>query len=350
MFTKVYKEEDVRLRGCSYNVASVYFHLKNKRDYFKSKNNGSCYDLTSHISKNTGMCEKTIKRAIATLREIGLISTVLKGKVNHYSFPILDAIENNTPIEEVIKDIPSKPKKKQIEPEPYIEQNIEDNNNKENDIEDMGNLLVFDETTGQYKYPSKTKEHIKEKVLKKNLPTVQVAATTQVPDEPTIPSFQEFLKETAFTLNDIIEDYRAGGMRATVQAPDRLNGLLNTKLGRFYKEEIEEYIKARVNTPVEEPAAFISDEDKYGSDVMDFIEDNQEILEALKATVDYYKYKEEDKELAAINANKKINSIVAASGKNNGNFITRLEKFCMDYSISYDESKSHSLNDIDDVA
>ena len=236
-----------------------------------------------------------------------------------------------------------------IEDNTYIEQNI-DNNNKEKDIEDMGNLLVFDETTGQYKYPSKTKEHIKEKVLKKNLPTVQVAATTQVPDEPTIPSFQEFLKETAFTLNDIIEDYRAGGMRATVQAPDRLNGLLNTKLGRFYKEEIEEYIKARVNTPVEKPAAFISDEDKYGSDVMDFIEDNQEILEALKATVDYYKYKEEDKELAAINANKKINSIVAASGKNNGNFITRLEKFCMDYSISYDESKLHSLNDIDDVA
>lgn len=236
-----------------------------------------------------------------------------------------------------------------IEDNTYMEQNIEDNN-KEKDIEDMGNLLVFDETTGQYKYPSKTKEHIKEKVLKKNLPTVQVAATTQVPDEPTIPSFQEFLKETAFTLNDIIEDYRAGGMRATVQAPDRLNGLLNTKLGRFYKEEIEEYIKARVNTPVEKPAAFISDEDKYGSDVMDFIEDNQEILEALKATVDYYKYKEEDKELAAINANKKINSIVAASGKNNGNFITRLEKFCMDYSISYDESKSHSLNDIDDVA
>ena len=234
-----------------------------------------------------------------------------------------------------------------IEDNTYMEQNIEDNN-KEKDIEDMGNLLVFDETTGQYKYPSKTKEHIKEKVLKKNLPTVQVAATTQVPDEPTIPSFQEFLKETAFTLNDIIEDYRAGGMRATVQAPDRLNGLLNTKLGRFYKEEIEEYIKARVNTPVEEPAAFISDEDKYGSDVMDFIEDNQEILEALKATVDYYKYKEEDKELAAINANKKINSIVAASGKNNGNFITRLEKFCRDYSISYDESKSHSLNDIDD--
>ena len=41
LFTKVYKEEDVRLRGCSYNVASIYFHLKNKRDYFKNKNNGT---------------------------------------------------------------------------------------------------------------------------------------------------------------------------------------------------------------------------------------------------------------------------------------------------------------------
>lgn len=349
LFTKVYKEEDVRLRGCSYNVASVYFHLKNKRDYFKSKNNGTCYDLTKCISEYTEIPEVTVKRAIATLKKLGLISTVLKGKVNHYSFPILDAIENNIPIEEVIKDIPSKTEKKQIEPKPYIEQNIEVNNEKK-DIEDMGNLLVFDETTGQYKYPSRTKEQITEKVLEKNLPTVQVAATTQVPVEPTIPSFQEFLKETAHTINDIIKDFRAGGIRATVQAPTNLKDFLNTKLGRFYKEEIEEYIKARVNDPVEEPAEFISDEAKYGNDVMDFIDDNPEILEALKATVDYYKYKEEDKELAAINANKKINSIVAASGKNNGNFITRLEKFCMDYSISYDESKLHSLNDIDDVA
>lgn len=147
MFTKVYKEEDVRLRGCSYNVASVYFHLKNKRDYFKSKNNGTCYDLTKCISEYTGMCEKTIKRAIATLKKLGLISTVLKGKVNHYSFPILDAIENNTPIEEVIKDIPSKTEEKQIEPEPYMEQNIEDDTELKfyEYCEEVGNLLDNDE-------------------------------------------------------------------------------------------------------------------------------------------------------------------------------------------------------------
>lgn len=224
---------------------------------------------------------------------------------------------------------------------------VEDN--KENNIEDMGNLLVFDETTGQYKYPSKTKEQIKEKILEKNLPTVQVAATAHTPNS-NIPSFQDFLKETAHTINDIIEDFKAGGIRATKQAPTNLKEFLNTKLGRFYKEEIEEYIKARVNTPVEEPAAFVSDEDKYGNDVMDFIEDNQEILDALKATVDYFKYNEEDKELAATNANEKINSIVSASGRNNGDFITRLEMFCKDYSVSYDESKMNRLNNIEDAA
>lgn len=146
LFTKVYKEEDVRLRGCSYNVASVYFHLKNKRDYFKSKNNGTCYDLTKYISEYTGIPQITIKRAIATLKKLGLISTVIKGKVNHYSFPILDAIENNTPIEEVVKDIPSKTEEKQIEPEP--ETNMEENIIEEefyNYCEEVGKLLDSDD-------------------------------------------------------------------------------------------------------------------------------------------------------------------------------------------------------------
>lgn len=97
---------------------------------------------------------------------------------------------------------------------------IEDNNNKENNIEDMGNLI------GYIKEP------------------VQVAATAHTSN-----SFQDFLKESAFTINDIIEDFKAGGIRAKIQAPDRLKALLNTKLGKIYKEEIEEYIKARVNTP-----------------------------------------------------------------------------------------------------
>lgn len=100
MFTKVYKEEDEKLRGCSYNVASVYFHLKNKRDYFKTD---SCYDLTRCISEYMGISEITIKRAIATLKEIGLISTYKKGKVNMYSFPILDKIEGKETKEEMME-------------------------------------------------------------------------------------------------------------------------------------------------------------------------------------------------------------------------------------------------------
>lgn len=170
LFTKVYKEEDVRLRGCSYNVASVYFHLKNKREYFKSKNNGSCYDLTKYISEYTGICEKTVKRAIKTLKEIGLISTVIKGKVNHYSFPVLDAIENGTEIPEkqdigdLNHQIVQDSKEQDIQPESLkiaLNEKIEDNNI--NDNEDMGNLtnIVYDSTTGRFQFTNEQKEKVK---------------------------------------------------------------------------------------------------------------------------------------------------------------------------------------------
>lgn len=149
MFTKVYKEEDKLLRGCSYNVASVYFHLKNKRDYFKAKNNGTCYDLIRCISEYTGMCEKTVKRAISTLRELGLISTVIKGKVNHYSFPILDKIEGKTvQVEE------SKIETIQVEEESSNTEQMPDNINiteetiNENE-ENMGTFIGYIETPTQ---------------------------------------------------------------------------------------------------------------------------------------------------------------------------------------------------------
>lgn len=179
LFTKVYKEEDVRLRGCSYNVASVYFHLKNKREYFKSKNNGSCYDLTKYISEYMGIPEITIKRAIATLKKLGLISTVLKGKVNHYSFPILDAIENGTEIPEeqnktdlnhqIVQDNISIHQEQDIQPESLkidLNEKIEDNNIEDN--EDMGNLtnIVYDSTTGRFQFTNEQKEQVKRKLIK----------------------------------------------------------------------------------------------------------------------------------------------------------------------------------------
>lgn len=182
MFTKVYKEEDERLRGCSYNVASVYFHLKNKREYFKSKNNGSCYDLTKYISEYTGIPQITVKRAIKTLKEIGLISTVIKGKVNHYSFPVLDAIENGTEIPEKqnIGDLNhqniSTHQEQDIQPESLkttLNEKIEDNNKEDN--EDMGNLtnIVYDSTTGRFQFTNEQKEKVKRNLIK-------VAASKQI--------------------------------------------------------------------------------------------------------------------------------------------------------------------------
>lgn len=117
---------------------------------------------------------------------------------------------------------------------------LEDNN--ENNIDDMGNLLVFNQTTGKYEYPNKTKEEIKEKVIKNSLPTVKIAATAQT---PSIPTFEEVLKDEKDTIEDIIKDFNAGGMKSRLQAPTRLNELLNRKWGRYYKEQITEYINSR---------------------------------------------------------------------------------------------------------
>ena len=271
-FTKVYEEEDARLRGCSYNVASVYFHLKNKRDYFKNKNqnNGTCYDLTKYISEYTGICEKTVKRAIKTLKEIGLISTVIKGKVNHYSFPVLDAIENGT-------EIPEK-------------QNIENNIN---DIEDMGNFSGY---------------------AINNQRLEQVEETNYTPigkynDDEDLSKFPS--EENFFT--------------------------------PVWNEEKQQYMGDKTEKPVE--TDFITDEEKYGSDIIDFIEENPEVLTSLRAVVDYFEYNDEDKELGAKGANNEINRLVKESGNANEDFVSRLEMYCADFCNDYKESINNRLNE-----
>lgn len=271
-FTKVYEEEDVRLRGCSYNVASVYFHLKNKRDYFKNKNqnNGTCYDLTKYISEYTGICEKTVKRAIKTLKEIGLISTVIKGKVNHYSFPVLDAIENGT-------EIPEK-------------QNVENNIN---DIDDMGNFSGY---------------------VVNNQRLEQVEETNYTP---------------IGKYNDD-EDLSKFPSEENFYSP-------------VWNEEKQQYMGDKTEIPVE--TDFITDEEKYGSDIIDFIEENPEVLTALKATVDYFKYNDEDKELGAKGANKEINRLVKESGNANEDFVKRLEIYCADFCNEYDEYKMNNYEE-----
>ena len=267
MFTKVYKEEDERLRGCSYNVASVYFHLKNKREYFKSKNNGSCYDLTKYISEYTGIPQITVKRAIKTLKEIGLISTVIKGKVNHYSFPVLDAIENGT-------EIPEK-------------QNIENNIN---DIEDMGNFSGY---------------------AINNQRLEQVEETNYTP----------------------IGNYNDDDLSKFPSEEDFYTPVWN--------EEEQQYMGDKTEIPVE--TDFVTDEEKYGSDIIDFIEENPEVLTALKAVVDYFEYNDEEKELGAKGANNEINRLVKESGNANEDFVSRLEIYCADFCNDYKESINNRL-------
>ena len=100
MFTKLHKEERELLFKTNSVVAyEVYMHLKDKYSYFKAE----CYDLTRCISDYLDVPERTIKDAIKRLKTVGLISTTKKGKVNIYSFPILNKIEGKETKEEMIE-------------------------------------------------------------------------------------------------------------------------------------------------------------------------------------------------------------------------------------------------------
>lgn len=76
----------------------------------------------------------------------------------------------------------------------------------------------------------------------KVLPNVKLVATAQT---PSIPTFEEVLKDEKNNIENIIKDFNAGGMKSRLQAPTRLNELLNRKWGRYYKEQITEYINSR---------------------------------------------------------------------------------------------------------
>lgn len=147
MFTKLHKEERELLFKTNSVVAyEVYMHLKDKYSYFKAE----CYDLTRCISDYLDVPERTIKDAIKRLKTVGLISTTKKGKVNIYSFPILNKIEGKE-IKEDVANItntavlsPSNnedtPTPQTIEEKPTeaikttIEEEIQINNNIDNDM------------------------------------------------------------------------------------------------------------------------------------------------------------------------------------------------------------------------
>lgn len=96
---------------------------------------------------------------------------------------------------------------------------------------------------------------------------------------------------------------------------------------------------SHVNPNIIPQEEFISDEQKYGPDVMDLIEDNPEIITALKSVVEYNSG-DIDKEYQAKMANTKIDQIVR-SKNNDKDFIRRVENFCADFIREYTE---HILN------
>ena len=110
-FTKLYKKERELLRQTnSVNCYEVYMHLKDKYSYFKE----DCYDLIKCISEYLDIPQRSVKDALKRLKEVGLINTVKRGKVNIYSFPLVGKeeapmeqekpVEIDTPPAEEIKE------------------------------------------------------------------------------------------------------------------------------------------------------------------------------------------------------------------------------------------------------
>lgn len=110
-----------------------------------------------------------------------------------------------------------------------------------------------------------------------------------------------------------------------------------------WNEEEQQYMGDKTEIPVE--TDFVTDEEKYGSDIIDFIEENPEVLTALKAVVDYFEYNDEEKELGAKGANNEINRLVKESGNANEDFVSRLEIYCADFCNDYKESINNRLNE-----
>lgn len=222
MFTKLHKEErDLLFKTNSVVAYEVYMHLKDKYSYFKAE----CYDLTRCISDYLDVPERTIKDAIKRLKTVGLISTTKKGKVNIYSFPILNKIEGKETKEEMIE-------------------------------------------------------------------TPQVAVTG------------------CTSLSKPIEEKN------------------DTQ-----PQQVEEKPTEAIKTVVEED--FITDEDKYGIDVVDLIDENPEIINALNAVVEY-RCGDRSKLMEVQGANSKIERIVKSKSLD-ANFINRVERFCADYIKQYTE-------------
>lgn len=141
-FTKIYEKERELLRKAnSVSAYEVYFHLKNDNSFFKKE----FMDLNRCIAEYLDYSIDTVKRAMVKLKDVGLIQTKKKGKVNYY---ILPYDSQNKPIiykeDERKPDVQAEQSKEEecitIHTEPIISptyEDVEQQCGKENNIEEI---------------------------------------------------------------------------------------------------------------------------------------------------------------------------------------------------------------------
>lgn len=134
---------------------------------------------------------------------------------------------------------------------PIEEKHEEDNINF--NTEDMGNLtnIVIVDGKAMIKEPaietrsySKTQiENIKQKLIDKNTPK-QESVTTTI-EKPEL-SFQDFVSEYKYQINDVINDFADGRNIRRTQGEERLKSILNSRAGRYYEKQLIALIENNV--------------------------------------------------------------------------------------------------------
>lgn len=210
-YTKIYKEEQTLLfQTNSVACYEVYIHLKNKRDYFKNKN---VYDLTRCINEYINIPIRTIESAISKLKKVGLISATRKGKVNYYSFPVLEKIENN--------NIPT------------IEENItimEENNPIMNE-----DITIMKEDKPILEDNNTIEEEINS-ILNENNP---------MEEENKYPTFESVVEAFENELKEIAQleiDYSRTGDSRILSRNNNIKKMINRQTDYNYEKEITKYI------------------------------------------------------------------------------------------------------------
>lgn len=77
------KEKELLRKANNVNAYDIYFHLKDDENYFQ----GEFYDLTRCMADYLNMSYDMVKRGLKKLKDVGLVETTKRGKVNIYKLP-----------------------------------------------------------------------------------------------------------------------------------------------------------------------------------------------------------------------------------------------------------------------